>query len=144
MSKKGICSRLVLFFLVGWMLTGCSPKTEDTFGVSDIVRAVTPEPFPDEVTYPVFFDRTFDEENHTLSLANDENNAVSLRFTLTEEDGTELFVSDPVPAGESILWDAAEHWTEGGTHSLTILTTPIDEKGREGDSVKQTISVNLT
>ncbi|MCD7858238.1 MAG: hypothetical protein LUG55_10710 [Clostridiales bacterium] len=78
---------------------------------------------PEYCTWPGFLDKTVTEDNHTLTLSNDEGNTVTLSFVITEDKtGAVLYESGTVAPGESALWDIYEAYTTG-SHTVTITTT---------------------
>lgn len=89
------------------------------------------------ISWPGFLDKTVTEDDHTLTLANDGENGVSLSFLITEEDGTILYESEAVAPGEADLWDIYEAYT-AGTH--TVIITTIAEPGNQ---LEQQISLTL-
>ncbi|MCD8160215.1 MAG: hypothetical protein LUE61_03360 [Clostridiales bacterium] len=88
--------------------------------------------------WPGFLDRTVTEDDHTLPLANDGDNTVTLSFVITEADtGTVLYESGPVAPGETALWDIYEVYTVG-SHTVTITTT-----AETGNRLEQQIVLTL-
>ncbi|MCD8085980.1 MAG: hypothetical protein LUF28_06605 [Clostridiales bacterium] len=88
--------------------------------------------------WPGFLDRTVTEDDHTLPLANDGDNTVTLSFVITETDtGTVLYESGPVAPGETVLWDIYEAYT-AGSHTVTITTT-----AETGNRLEQQIALTL-
>ncbi len=78
---------------------------------------------PEYCTWPGFLDKTVTEEDHVLTLSNDEDNTVTLSFVVTEEEtGAVLYESETVAPGESVQWDIYEAYTTG-SHTVTITTT---------------------
>ena len=88
--------------------------------------------------WPGFLDRTVTEDDHTLPLANDGDNTVTLSFVITETDtGTVLYESGSVAPGETALWDIYEAYT-AGSHTVTITTT-----AETGNRLEQQIVLTL-
>ncbi|MCD7917107.1 MAG: hypothetical protein LUF84_01395 [Clostridiales bacterium] len=88
--------------------------------------------------WPGFLDRTVTEDDHTLPLANDGDNTVTLSFVIMEADtGTVLYESGPVAPGETALWDIYEAYT-AGSHTITITTT-----AETGNRLEQQIVLTL-
>lgn len=142
---KLLLTALSLTALCACRGSGTPPLDDTSVSEAGIFDSILAKPQPEEpiyLRYPGFTDQFFHQEQHQLTLFNEEA-AVCFRFTLTDEEGDLLFTSDPVPPGESILWDAAQHWSEPGCYLLTIRSTPLLPNGEEGNSLSQTIKIYL-